>query len=129
MNTFIKNILLFAVAIILSYFTAEYFGSWYDRFSPQYDNTFGVGKDLLISLVGGPFAYVFFITLLLKLFGSGNQNKWTGWLLVPPFLFFASGDLKHIYLPIILALIAFGLAALLRKIFKTDDILTESSHR
>lgn len=118
MNNAIKNILLLIVVLVLSYFVADYFGSWYDKFSPQYDNTLGVGKDILKSLVGIPFAYIFFTIITFKLFGSGNKNKWTGWLLVLPFLFFASGDLKHIYLPIILALIAFGLAILIRKIFK-----------
>lgn len=128
MNNFIKNILLLVVVLILSYFVADYFGSWYDKFSPQYDNTLGVGKDLLISLVGMPFAYIFFTVLLFKLFGLGNRNKWVGWLLVPPFLFFASGDLKHIYLPVILGLIALGLTLLLRKIFKISEY-TEPSPR
>ncbi len=118
MNNTIKNILLLVVAIALSYFTADYFGGWYDKFSPQYDNTLGVGKDMLKSLVGSPFAYIFFTTLLLQSFGFGNRNKWTLWLLAPALLFFASGDLKHIYLPIILGLIAFGLAFVARKIFK-----------
>ena len=122
MNNSVKNILLLVIVLIPSYFTADYFGGWYDKFSPQYDNTLGVGKDLLKSLVGAPFAYIFFTILLFKLFGSGNKNQWIGWLLVPPFLFFASGDLKHIYLPIILALITLGLATLLRKIFKIDSV-------
>ena len=118
MNNVVKNILLLIVTLVISYFSAGYFGFWYDRFSPQYDNTLGVGKALLESLVGVPFAYVFFTILLFKLFGLGNRNKWIGWLLIPPLLFFASGDIQHIYLPIILGLIAFGLAWVIRKILK-----------
>ena len=129
MNDVVKNILLLVIVLILSYFTAKYFGSWYDKFSPQYDNTLGVGKALLKSLVGIPFAYIFFTTLLLQSFGFGNRNKWTLWFLAPALLFFASGDLKHIYLPIILALIAFGLATLIRKIFKYEINNTEPSPR
>jgi len=118
MNSFVKNILLLVVALVLSYFTGQYFGGWYDKFSPLYDNTLGLGKDALNSVTGIPFAYIFFTTLLFQSFGFDNRNKWTGWLLTPALLFFASGDLKHIYLPIILALIAFGLSIILRKIFK-----------
>lgn len=121
MNNIIKNILLLVAVLILSYFTAEYFGSLYDKFSPLYDSSFfPIPKEILVKMAGIPFAYIFFLILTLKLFGVGNRNKWIGWLLVPPFLFFASGDLKHIYLPIILALIAFGLSILLQKIFRTS---------
>ena len=119
MNGFIKNILLLVVALILSYFTAEYFGSWYVKFSPQYDDSwFSLTKQELIFLAGAPFAYIFFATLLFQSFGFGNRNKWTLWLLTPAMLFFASGDIQHIYLPVILALIAFGLAFVVRKVFK-----------
>lgn len=119
MNHIIKNILLLAVVLVLSYFTAVYFGSWYDKFSPQSDDSwFSLGKQQLIFLVGMPFAYIFFTTLLFQSFGFGNRNKWTGWLLVPALLFFASGDIQHIYLPILLGLIAFGLAFIIRKVFK-----------
>jgi|SRR3989338_216611 len=119
MNGFIKNILLLVVILVLSYFVAEYFGGWYNRFSPLFSRSiFALTEQELIFLVGMPFAYIFFTTLLFQSFGFDNRNKWTGWLLTPALLFFASGDLKHIYLPIILALIAFGLSIILRKIFK-----------
>ena len=130
MNNVVKNILLFVMVLVLSYFTAEYLGSWYDKFSPQSDDSwFSFSKQQLILLVGGPFTYIFFTTLLFQSFGFGNRNKWTLWFLAPALLFFASGDLKHIYLPIILALIAFGLATLIRKIFKYEIINTEPSPR
>ena len=123
MNNFIRNILLLVVALVLSYFTAEYFGTWYDKFFPQSDDSmFSLTKQELIFLAGIPFAYIFFTALLFQSFGFGNRNKWTLWLLAPALLFFASGDLKHIYLPIILALIALGLAVLLRKIFKIQSL-------
>jgi hypothetical protein len=119
MNKILKNILLIVATLVLSYFTAEYFGKIYDYFSPLYDSSFfPLSKEILISMAGLPFAYTFFTIILFKLFGAGNKNKCIGWLLVPPFLFFASGDLKHIYLPIVLALISLGLATILRKVFR-----------
>jgi|SRR3989344_2197553 len=110
---FLKNIVLLAVILVLSYLTASYFGGWYDKFSPQYDNTLGVGVDFLKSLVGLPFAYIFFTTLIFQTLATGNKTKWTIWLLVPAFLFFLSGDIQHIYLPLALSLIACVLAKLL----------------
>ena len=121
MNHTIKNILLLVAVLVLSYFTAGYFGSLYNYFSPLYDSSFfPIPKESMITLAGTPFAYIFFITLFFQSFGLGNRNKWTLWLLVPAMLFFASGDLQHIYLPVILGLIAWGLAILLQKIFKTS---------
>lgn len=122
MNT-IKNLGLLVVVLVLSYFTANYFGSWYDHFSPQYDDSwFSLTKQELIFITGIPFSYIFFLIPLFELFASGNKKNWIIWLLVPPFLYFASGDIKHIYLPILLGIIAWGLAALLQKIFKRNSI-------
>jgi|SRR3989344_228175 len=125
MSNFIKNLVLLIVVLVLSYFTAEYFGYVYNTFSPLYDRSFfPISEEGLVVIAGIPFAYIFFTTLLFQSFGFGNRNKWTGWLLVPPFLFFASGDLRHIYLPIILGLIAFGLARLIQKVFKGRSVLS-----
>lgn len=119
MNNALKNLGLLVIILVLSYFTAEYFGSWYNYFSPLHDYSwFSLTTQELIFITGIPLAYIFFLTSIFQSFGFRNRNKWTLWLLVPPFLFFASGDLKHIYLPIILALIAFELATLIRKFFQ-----------
>lgn len=119
MNKFFRNILLLIIVLVLSYFTAEYFGALYDQFSYQYSNSFlGTERDLSIFIAGIPVAYVFFVIFIFKLFGAGNKKKWICWLLIPPFLFFVYGDLKHIYLLIILAAIAYGLSILLRKLLK-----------
>ncbi|MEK7461517.1 MAG: hypothetical protein AAB586_00370 [Patescibacteria group bacterium] len=120
MNNFIKNVLLLIVILLLSYLLGIYFGSVYDNLTPgMLGDTAWIGvTSAWQSLIGIPFAYIFFTIIIFKLFGSGNTNKWIEWLLVPPFLFFAAGDLKHIYLPVVLALIAYGIAVLFQKIFK-----------
>jgi len=108
-----SRILLFAVALILSYFTAPYLGKVYDYFVPQLGSSFlGIGKEVAVYVVGFPFSYVFFTTFIFQIFGGVNKKKWTIWLLVPAFLLFILGDIQHIYLPILLALIAFSLAKL-----------------
>ena len=63
-----SRILLFAVALILSYFTAPYLGKVYDYFVPQLGSSFlGIGKEVAVYVVGFPFSYVFF-TSFRKLF-------------------------------------------------------------
>ncbi len=117
MKSFLKNVVLLAVVLILSYFTTEYFGSLYNSFAPLHDRSLlGLSTSDLISFVGFPFSYIFFTTLLFQILGGASKNKWNIWLLVPALLFFGSGDIKHIYLPIILGLLAFALAKILNMI-------------
>lgn len=114
-----RNILFVILVLALCFATAPYFGSLYDYFSPQEGSAFwGPDKSAAIYLAGFPFAYVFFLIITLKLFGQGNRNRWIGWLLVPALLFFGMGDIRHIYLPIALGLVAWGIASLVQKIFK-----------
>jgi len=121
--SFLKNLGLTVIILILSYFTALYFGNVYGKFSILRDSSMlGLDSRALEFIAGLPFAFIFFTILVFKLLGSGNVNMWIIWLLVLPALFFGSGDLKHIYLPIILGLIALGLTRLIQKIFKLKNI-------
>lgn len=114
MKNFIKNIFLLVVVLLLSYYTAPYFGSWYDKFSPQNSSSFlGIGKEISLFIVGLPFAYVFFTIFLFGVLSFGSKKKWIGILLIPPILFWLVLDSYHIYLPIILGIIAFVLAKLI----------------
>lgn len=116
MNNFVKNILLLSVAIVLSYFTASYFGI-------VYDSVFGSGGAWIGSegswnlIIGFPLSLIFFLTLFSYAWMFKSKSS-TLWLISPILLWESAVDLRHIYLPIILALIAFGLAILIRKIFK-----------
>lgn len=123
MNNFLKNVLLLVAVLALSYFTAGHFGFLYDYFTPGTLGSRALAgtPEAWQSLIGLPFAFIFFLILLFKLFAAGNKNGWIGWLLVPPFLFFVAGDLVHIYLPIILTIIAFGTATLLRRVLPENN--------
>lgn len=115
MKNVLKNVGLLSLVLVLSYFTAEWFGSWYDKFSPQIDDSwFSLSKGALTSIVGFPLAYIFFAIFIFQIFGFGNKKKLVIWLLIPALLFFGAGDLEHIYLPIILGLVAFTLAKLIK---------------
>ena len=114
MKDFLKNIILLVIVLFLSYFTAEYFCSWYDYFVPQYDNSLlSLSREGIFTLVGIPFAYIFFLIIVFQLFGSNNKNKWILALLIPPTLLWLSIDPNHIYLPLILGFIAFGFSQLI----------------
>jgi hypothetical protein len=128
MNNSLKNFILLIVVLILSYFTAPYFGALYDRFSPQYDYSFfNLGKESVVFLAGLPVAYVFFIPFLFEIFGTGSKKKWIIWSLIPPALFWISADKYYIYIPIILGIVSFGLAKLINfiipKIRKPNPIV------
>lgn len=116
MNNFIRNVLLLIPVLVLSYFTANYFGSWYNSFHPYYeDSFFNAPKESALLFNGFIFAYLFFFILIFQLFSPRNRRIFV--LLLPSVVLLAI-DWTHLYLPIILALIALGLAMLLRKIFK-----------
>lgn len=103
MKSLIKNTGLLIVVGALSYLTAPYFGGWYNKFSPQYDNSFfNLPHSTAVFIAGIPVAYVFFVTLIFSLFGFGNKKKWLLGLLTPPFLLWLSADRYYIYLPTIL---------------------------
>src|SRR3989344_2543922 len=119
-SNFIKNIslniLLLILALIISYYTAPFFGGWYDKISPQYDfSFFNLGKESVLFIVGFPISYVFLITILFSTFGFGRRKVWTGILLTPAVLLWLNADLRHIYIPIILIVIAWVLGLGLRK--------------
>lgn len=113
-----KNILFFILVLTLSIVTAPYFGNWYDKFSPQYGSAFwGPDKTDAISIVGFFVAYAFLIPLIFALFGYGNRKKLIFWSLLPIALLWLFVDINYIYIPVILALIGFCVAWVLRKVF------------
>ena len=114
---FLKNVILLAVVLVLSYYTAGYFGYYYDKLAPGSLSGGWIGSDASWQyIIGFPFAYILFTILGFQTLASGDRNKWTIWLLVPSLLFFGSGDIKHIYLPIILGLIALAVVKLVHVI-------------
>lgn len=116
MNNFIKNILLLVVILAISYFTAGYFGKVYDLI-------FGSGGAWIGSegswnlIIGFPLSLIFFLTLFSYAWIFKSKTS-TLWLISPLLLWEIIVDVRHIYIPVTLAIIAVGLATLLRKAFK-----------
>ena len=115
----VRNFILLFTALILSYLTASYTGSWYNQISPQYGSVFlGTDTDSAVLFAGALVSHVFFVPSIFGLFGFRKNIRWISILLIPPALLWIFVDIYHIYIPIILALIALGLAVLIRKILK-----------
>lgn len=113
----LKNLGLLLVVLVLSYLTAEYFGNWYDNFSPQYGSSFwGISRDASIEFTGSIVAYVFFTVFVYGLSGFKQNRIWISALLVPALILWFYADRYHIYLPIILGLIAFAIAKIINLI-------------
>jgi hypothetical protein len=119
MNNFAKNVLLLVIVLVLSYLTAGYFGLLYNVFVPYYENSFfSAPKESALLFNGFIFAYLFFFILVFQLL---NKNNRLALLLLLPAMGFFIIDWAHIYLPIVLGLIAWILATMFRKIFRISN--------
>lgn len=121
MKNFLKNVFLLIFVLVLSYYTASYFGAIYNLLTPSQVGTTWIGTERSWQFaIGLPLGYIFILTFVFQIFGFGNRNKWMWWLLVPVMIFFAIGGVKYIYVPFAVWLIAFGLTILVRKISRLN---------
>lgn len=100
-------------AIILAYYLAESFRAIYCITMGTCTGGF-FGFDLGV-LRWGSFGYIFFISLLLTSIGARMKYWWIGVALIPAALFEILIDPLHIYIPVILGLIACGLGTMVNK--------------
>lgn len=115
MNTFLKDILLIVIAVALSYFSAEYLGSLYTSLLGSGGAWFGREQSWNF-IIGFPLTLTFFASLIFSTWIFTKKSA-VLWLISPLLLWEIVVDIKHIYIPIILVLVALGLSWLLRKIF------------
>jgi hypothetical protein len=104
---------LFIVAVVLSFFTASYVGTWYNQITPQYGN-FVIGSNDAMLFAGWLMSFGFFVPFIFSLFGFKENKNWITVLLIIPALLWLSSDPYHIYIPVIFGLVAFALAKLIR---------------
>ena|SRR3989344_6564532 len=119
----IKNILLVAMALVVAYFTAEWFGAFYSRlFSIEQPHGLGAffgSEDLLNLSVGFIPAFVAYLTLLLTAFVDKQKYWWIGILLLPVLWFVIKFDFSHWYFYLALALAGWLIGWVISKIIKT----------
>ena len=98
------NIFVIVFVSVLSWLLSYRFGMFYEYLVPGSGGSFIDGT----GLVGMPFAYVFFICLFLMAFGSGRKYLWLFFSLVPAFLMYLL-DIRHIYYPVLIGILGWGL--------------------
>src|SRR3989338_4470755 len=104
----LKDVLLLVASILCGYFLSMRFGILYDHLFPGSLGS-GLSTDAAYSIFGTPLAYIFFLTLLFTTFGDKKKYWWIGILLIPALWFEISFDLQHLYFPILLGLLGWGI--------------------
>lgn len=113
MNKVVKNILLLAVALVLASASANYFDVIYNDifYIPPGFSSFSVPSSVSNFINGFPLAYIFFIALIFTIFGDKNKYIWFAVLILPVALFEIYFERLHIYFPILIGLVGWGLGA------------------
>lgn len=116
MNALTARLVLTVVSYALAYYLASFFGIAYGAIFPEF---LGGGSFIPTSavqwLAGLPLAAVFFVVFFQLIVGKRNVWLWVIIASVPAFLFELVIDPWHIYFPIILGLIAWGLGTMAHK--------------
>jgi len=113
------NLGLILISIIVSFFGATWLGAVYnDIFQVGFGGGWIGDASAWELIIGFPLALIFFSVLLFELFGDSNRKKWMMWVLALPVLFELVVDLSHIYFPIALGLVAYGLGWAGRKLLQ-----------
>ena len=110
---FLGHICLFLISLAFSYFTCVLAGELY----AQIFGGDGTWTDVR-GIVGLPLSYIFFVTLLFSAFGGKYKYLWIFILLIPVVLLEAYIDLFHLYLPVIIVIVALLLAKIIVWILK-----------
>ena len=104
MKNIFKNLGLFVLAVLVAYIASPLLGELYNKVFKQY----GTYVDLRM-LSGLPLAYIFSLIFLFTAFGDTKKYWWIGFALIPAVLFEVAFDLRHIYFPIAIGLVAYAL--------------------
>lgn len=114
MKKVISILFVIIISIVLAHYSSTYFGEIYSEL-PQVWSGGWIGSDSSWnSLIGLPLALVFFITLLSYRFVL-ESKKSVLILIAPVFIFEIIFDFSHIYLPVVLVIIAFVINSLCYK--------------
>ena len=106
------------LSFTLSYFIAFYFGILYGLLSSGSLGGSFVSTEAAEWIAGFPLALIFLVTFSIHMIGGRKIWWWTVIPLLPVIIFEVVFDPFHIYFPIILGLIAWGLGTLAHKTLK-----------
>ncbi|MBI5457029.1 hypothetical protein HY969_04810 [Candidatus Kaiserbacteria bacterium] len=117
------NVTAIRAGIILLSYILAYYLSWHvgALYFSVFPGLLGGGffpDDAARSFIGIPIALVVFVAFCITFLGGKHKYWWIGISLIPAILFEIVIDPLHIYFPIILGLIAWGLATIAHKTLK-----------
>ena len=116
MNSIVVRLLIVVFSYATSVLTAVYFGRVYDYLTPGSSGGSFIGTpDAWNWLVGYPLGTIFLLTLLMHTQGSKHVWWWNIITLTPMILFELLLDPLHIYLPVILGVVAWKLGNMANK--------------
>lgn len=116
MTKIVTRVSIMGLAYLLAYvFLARYFGSVYASYFPESISSSFVPSAIGAWVIGLPLAVIFTLVFLMHAVGGQRVWLWTIVALVPAILFEILFDILHLYIPIILGLIAWGLGSLAHK--------------
>lgn len=116
MKSIFRDLLCVIIAAGLAYYLAAPVQDFYcANISQCTGGFFGFDLGILVWIV---FLYIFFATILLTVLGGRYKYWWIGISLLPAILFEIAIDPLHIYFPIILGLIAWGLGTMAHKVLQ-----------
>lgn len=117
MRNKIYPVLLILAAFIFAYYSAGFFGKIYNNLFPTELNSGWIGGGPSLYFLRGISLSLLFFMILFTYPWVFKTIRKTMWFIVPIGLWEIAFDPDKIYIPIILSLIGFSLAWLLRKIF------------
>src|SRR3989344_1433638 len=117
MNIITLRLIFIVLAYIVAIFIGVFFGIAYNYLFPYASGGSFIGDpDTLDWLIGYPLAVIFLLTFFIHAHKGKHPWRWNIIALVPAILFEVLLDPVHIYVPIILGLIAWGLGHLANKV-------------
>jgi len=117
----INKFLLFVVVLIFSYLSAGFWGALYSQLLNLPSGFSGfIVSDAVRNIINGiPSSYTFFLLLLFTAFGGEKKYRWILILLIPAMIFEITLDLSHIYFPVAVGLLGWGLGMLVSKFLQS----------
>lgn len=120
MKITILKIFFVVFAYVISIFTAIWWSMIYKLFSASSLGGGFIGAPGSWEWIAGyPIGVVFILTFLLHAHDGKNKWYWNTLALIPVIVFEIGFDLPHIYIPVVISVIAWGLGVLVHKILST----------
>ncbi len=113
------HVVLTLAVVTLSLIFATSLGNIYEQFlNADLDGSLLGDGTFWGPIIGFPLGIIFFASVLFTAWGEGLRDKWGWGLLALPVIFEVVFDFSHLYFPILLGLVGYGVGWVIRKLLK-----------